>query len=267
VNRVDKARLGAAFSRGAAAYDEHARVQRAVVARVLALAATHAPAPRRALDVGAGTGALLEALLARHPGLAAAGVDLAPGMARAARERTGPRHVVGDAERLPLRDACVDLVVSTSTFQWLPALGPALGEVARVLEPGGVAALALFGGETLRELRGAWRAALPATAPDRTHRFHRRAAVEAALAAAGLDLVHAAEERHVEHHPDALALLRALRRIGAGNAAPDRPRGLAEGRVVTRMAAAYERLRGPHGVPATWDVVYAVARRPPRRHR
>jgi hypothetical protein len=52
-----------------------------------------------------------------------------------------------------------------------------------------------------------------------------------------------------------------LRRIGAGNAAPDRPRGLSEAHVVARMVAAYERQREPAGVPATWDVVTVAARR------
>jgi malonyl-CoA O-methyltransferase len=262
VNRVDKARLGAAFSRGAAAYDEHARVQRAVVDQVLALARAHAPRARRALDVGAGTGALLERLLAERPGVAACGVDLAPGMARAAAERTGRRHAVGDAEALPVATGSIDLLVSTSTFQWLPRLEPAFAEAARALAPGGTCVVALFGDDTLHELGAAWRRAIPAGAPDRLHRFHRRAAVEAAVAGAGLAPVHVEVARHVERHPDVLSLLRTLRRIGAGNAAPDRPRALSEAHVVARMIAAYEALRGPEGVPATWDVVAVVGRKP-----
>ena len=258
---VDKARLRAAFSRGATAYDAHARVQRAVVERVLALAARHAPAPRRALDVGAGTGVLLEALLARHPGIAAAGVDLAHGMARAARDRTGPRHLVGDAEALPVASGTLDLALSSSVFQWLPTLGPAVTEVARVLAPGGSFVLALFGDDTLHELHAAWSTALPSGVSDRTHRFHRRTDVEAAVAAAGLELVHLDAERHVEHHADVLSLLRTMRAMGAGNASPERPRALSEAHVVARMIAAYERLRAPEGIPATWDVIYAVARR------
>lgn len=258
---IDKARLRAAFSRGAAAYDEHARVQRGVVERVLALAHRHAPAPRRALDIGAGTGVLLEALLARHPGLAAVGVDLAHGMASAARGRSGPRHLVGDAEALPFASGQLDLAVSSSVFQWLPALGPAANEAARVLAPGGVFVLALFGDETLHELHAAWMAALPAGAPDRTHRFHRRADVREALASAGLELVLLDAERHVEHYPDVLALLRTLRAMGAGNASVERPRALSEAHVVARAAAAYERLRAAEGIPATWDVLYAVGRR------
>jgi malonyl-CoA O-methyltransferase len=228
---------------------------------VLALALHHAPSARRALDVGAGTGALVERLLAQRPGLAVCGVDLAPGMARVAAERTGRRHAVGDAEALPVAPGSLDLVVSSSTFQWLPRLEPAFAEAARALAPGGTCVVALFGDDTLHELGAAWRRALPAGAPDRLHHFHRRAAVEAALSAAGLAPVHVEVARHLEHHPDVLSLLRTLRRIGAGNAAPDRPRGLSEAHVVARMIAAYEALRAPQGVPATWDVVTVVGRR------
>jgi malonyl-CoA O-methyltransferase len=73
--------------------------------------------------------------------------------------------------------------------------------------------------------------------------------------------LHAEVTRHVEQHPNVLSLLRTLRRIGAGNAAPDRPRALSEAHVVARMIAAYEALRGPDGVPATWDVVTVVGRK------
>ncbi|HEX9052591.1 MAG TPA: methyltransferase type 11, partial [Anaeromyxobacter sp.] len=59
MNPVDKLRVRSAFTRSAAAYDARAEVQRAVRERVLALLAEAAPGARRALDVGAGTGALL----------------------------------------------------------------------------------------------------------------------------------------------------------------------------------------------------------------
>jgi malonyl-CoA O-methyltransferase len=260
VNRVDKSRVGAAFSRGAAAYDEHARVQRAVVDRVLALAAAHAPEPRRALDVGSGTGSLLERLRARHPALRACGLDLADGMARATAAR-GVAAVRGDAEALPFAEGSFDLVLSSSTFQWMPSLDRAVAEAARVLAPGGALVAAFFGDGTLHELRDAWASALPPGAPMRLHRVHPRDDLARAIAAAGLAPVSLEVERHVEHHGSVMDLLRALRRIGAGNAAPERPRGLAEAHVVTRMIARYERLRGPDGLPASWDVVYGVARR------
>jgi malonyl-CoA O-methyltransferase len=261
-NAVDKVRLRQAFGRAAGVYDAHTPVQQQVRASVLELALRHAPAPRRFLDVGAGTGALLAELGARAPGASGVAIDLAHAMALAARER-GAAAVAGDAEALPFAAGRFDLVLSSSALQWLPRLGPALAEMRRVLAPGGTSAVAFFGGETLHELREAWRAALPSGAPDRTHRFHAPADLSEALREAGLLPVELASERVVEHFEDPLALVRALRRIGAGNAAPARGGGLAARGALERMSRRYlARHGGPGGVPATWEILYAVARAP-----
>src|SRR5207244_7410349 len=45
--------------------------------------------------------------------------------------------LLGDLRRLPLPDACVDLVVSGLALSHLPALAPVMAEFARVLRPGG----------------------------------------------------------------------------------------------------------------------------------
>jgi malonyl-CoA O-methyltransferase len=167
----------------------------------------------------------------------------------------------GDAEALPFRDGAFDLLASTSTFQWLEALEPALAECARVLAPGGRLVLALFAERTLHELKGAWRAAAGDGAPDRTHRFFTKGDVARALAAAGLDPLRLDEEELVEHHPDARAVLRELKAIGAQNATPGGA-GLAGRRTTLEMLRRYDALHGrSQGVPATWHMVYAVASR------
>ena len=120
---IDRNRVHAAFHCHAAEYETYASVQRQVVARLLALLERERPAPRSALDIGCGTGMLLRELARRFPDATLAGIDLAPGMVAAAVEalaghgRPELRH--GDAEQLPFPDGSFDLVVSTSTFQWL----------------------------------------------------------------------------------------------------------------------------------------------------
>lgn len=262
MNRVDKRRVRRAFSRSAAAYDARASVQRKVRERVLALVADAAPGARRALDVGAGTGALLARLAAERPALRAAAVDLAPGMCAAARAAApGALVAAADAEALPFRAGAFDLVVSTSTFQWLPRLDPALAEARRVLAPGGVLCVALFGTETLRELRDAWRAAAGPAAAARTHAFPGRAEVEAALARSGLAVRLALEEDLVEWHADARAVLRSLKEVGASSAVPGRA-GLGGRAATVEMLRRYDAAHGgPAGVPATYHAVYAVAAR------
>ena len=256
---VDKARLRAAFSRSAAGYADRAELQRAVARRALAWALEASPAPRRMLDVGCGPGGLLASLAASRPGAAVAGADLAPGMAReSARRVPGALVAVADAEHLPFADASFDLVVSTSTFQWLPRLDAGLREVRRVLAPGGAFCLALFCGDTLAELRDAWAEAAPG-APG-VHRFVPVEDLAGALRAASLAPERLDAERHVEWHPSPRDLLRALRAIGAGNAAPGRGGGLGLRRAVLEMERRYAARHGGGPVPATWHVAYALAR-------
>lgn len=263
MNRVDKARLREAFSARASGYAGAAPLQREVAERAAAAALQANPFPRSALDVGCGPGGLLAALEAARPGTALAGVDLAPGMVReAARRVPRARLAVGDAESLPFAAGSFDLVLSTSTFQWLPRLDAALAEVRRVLSPGGTFVLALFGEETLSELRSSWTSSAPAAASG-THRFPSEQEVGAALRAAGLAVRSLGAERRVEWHDSPRDLLRSLREIGAGNAVPGRAGGLGLRRAVLEMERTYAERHGRDGrVPATWEIVTATATRP-----
>ena len=265
MNRVDKARLQAAFSRGAVGYDSRAVAQAAARDRVAGLLERHAPDAERILDVGAGTGSLAARLLARRPAMRLALADLAPGMCEAARVAVpGAAVVRADAEALPFLDGRFDAVVSSSMFQWLPRLEPAIAQVRRTLAPGGAFVLALFAERTLRELRESWLAVAGDAGADRMHRFFRREEIVEALSSGGLEPVEVGEEEIVERHANARAVLRAIRAIGAGNAVPGAPVGGLGGRRVTlalldRYDCAYGDSRG---LPATYHVVYAVARRP-----
>jgi malonyl-CoA O-methyltransferase len=263
VNRVDKARLREAFSARASGYAGAAPLQREVAERAAAAALEAIPFPRSVLDVGCGPGGLLATLDAARPGAALAGVDLAPGMLREASLRVArARLAVGDAESLPFAADSFDLVLSTSTFQWLPRLDAALAEVRRVLSPGGTFVLALFGEETLAELRTSWAASAPRAAAA-THQFPSAHEVGAALRAAGLAVRSLGAERRVEWHDSPRDLLRSLREIGAGNAVPGREGGLGLRRAVLEMERAYVARHGRDGrVPATWEIVTATAARP-----
>ena len=98
-----------------------------------------APAETRWLDVGCGTGALLEEVRARWPGAAGVGVDLSLEMLAIARHRLPPTValIAADAGRLPLADGSFDLATCTSALHHWPEPEVALAEVARVLRPGG----------------------------------------------------------------------------------------------------------------------------------
>jgi len=265
VANIDRKRVRDSFHRQAADYDGFAVVQRAVVERLLAMLRAEGECPARLLDVGAGTGRLLAKLRELYPAAVAVGADLALGMCRAASLRladAGVQLVNADAEKLPFAAGSFDLVLSTSTFQWLSSLDLAFAEVKRVLSPGGLFCFALFGERTLFELRDSYKAVLKG-GEDRSHSFFSQADVLSALQRAGFSWPRTSSEMEVELHQDVPGLLRSLKRIGAGSAAPATVRGLSERRVMLDMMEVYRQKFGHEGaIPASYQVIYGLGRNP-----
>jgi SAM-dependent methyltransferase len=91
------------------------------------------------LELGAGTGKNFPYY---GPAARVIASDLAWAMLARARRRLRPpirALLVADAAHLPIRDACVDSVVATFVCCVQADPRPALGEIARVLRPGGQA--------------------------------------------------------------------------------------------------------------------------------
>ncbi len=263
---IDRRRVRDAFGRQAHIYDTNASVQKKVVAMLLDLLTEERVAPRRLLDVGCGTGTLLGILRERYQNLNSVGIDLATGMSRQAREnlKTDPATEIltADAEYLPFSARSFDLVLSTSTFQWLGDLHLTFSEVLRVLSPGGAFFFALFGERTLYELKTSYHRALSAKGRkenDRTHTFFTVADVLSSLESAGFRACRAFTEVDIERHDDVPSLLRSLRQIGAGNASPATQRGLAERGVMQEMMKSYHEEYGlESGIQATYEIVYGM---------
>ncbi|MES1945300.1 type 11 methyltransferase [Salinisphaera sp. PC39] len=93
----------------------------------------------RILDVGCGSGVLLQRLAQGTPGAALSGVDLSGAMLAVARRRLGPAVDLrcAAAEELPFADGAFDTVVSVSMFHFIRRPEEALREMRRVLAPGG----------------------------------------------------------------------------------------------------------------------------------
>lgn len=112
----------------------------------LELALEDVPPPRRALDLGTGTGVVALALAERYPEADVVGVDLSPGMVEEARRKVSPelagrvRFEVGDASALDCPDGDFDLVVLSNMI-------PFSDELGRIIEPGGTLVLSFSRGD------------------------------------------------------------------------------------------------------------------------
>lgn len=126
------------YARLAAGYD--VRWSFYIEATIQAALKRLAPRPGdKVLDVGCGTGALLESVSRASPGACLSGVDLSPEMLAVASARLGGSAELseGRADNLPFTDAAFDMVVSTSVLHYLRRPDAALTEMERVLKPGG----------------------------------------------------------------------------------------------------------------------------------
>jgi demethylmenaquinone methyltransferase/2-methoxy-6-polyprenyl-1,4-benzoquinol methylase len=145
-------RAGAALSFG-----QDPRWRRAMVGAVRA-------GPReRVLDVATGTGMVAEALVRRY-GCSVVGLDqsaamLARARARVRRDdllRSRVSLVVGEAEQLPFTDGEFDHLTFTYLLRYVDDPAATLGELARVVAPGGRVASLEFGIPTAPIWRALW---------------------------------------------------------------------------------------------------------------
>lgn len=120
-----------------------------------AAALVEAVAPRegdRVLDVACGTGAVARAAVARvRSAGVVAGIDASPGMLDVAREVADREGVTlelhqGRMESLPFPDGRFDLVLCQQGLQFSEDRPAAVGEMHRVLVPGGTVGIAVWRG-------------------------------------------------------------------------------------------------------------------------
>jgi malonyl-CoA O-methyltransferase len=255
----DKRQVAASFSRAAASYDSVAELQRDVGSQLLQrLPADFVPA--RWLDLGCGTGYFTRALAELFDTSNGLALDIAEGMLNHARPLGGAQHfIAGDAERLPLQDSSCDLIFSSLAVQWCADFDSVLSEAFRVLKPGGIFAFASLCAGTLYELRDSWR---QVDGLVHVNRFREFAGYQQLCAASRLRAVSLENQPHVLHYPDVRSLTHELKALGAHNLNPGRPGGLTGRARILGLVDAYEQFREASGLPATYQVVYAVLEKP-----
>ncbi|WP_149539960.1 class I SAM-dependent methyltransferase [Siccirubricoccus phaeus] len=129
----------------------------------LFLARLGVPPDSRWLDVGCGTGALTEAILATAGPISVTGIDSSLGFLAFARRQVRDERALfleGDAQALQVPDGTFDAVVSGLCLNFVPDQAKAARELRRAARPGGtVAAYVWDYAEGMEMMRRFWDAA------------------------------------------------------------------------------------------------------------
>ena len=158
-NQIEKDRVARSFLRGMPTYEDEAVVQKLVNERLLSLlVALGRSRYARILEIGSCTGMFSSLLYETFgPDLLFLN-DLVPEFFQTVKKKFTPGKstkilpLFGDIEHLEL-PANLDLVASSSTFQWLEDLPRFFAKVHRSLTEGSVFAFSMFGQETYYEIR------------------------------------------------------------------------------------------------------------------
>jgi demethylmenaquinone methyltransferase/2-methoxy-6-polyprenyl-1,4-benzoquinol methylase len=113
--------------------------------------------PRSLLDLAAGTGDLALVLQKRMPDVEVTATDFSEEMLEVARQKKVRRTVLADAMNLPFDDASFDVVTIAFGLRNLPDWKKCLGEMRRVLRPGGHLLILEFSLPKMSILRGIYR--------------------------------------------------------------------------------------------------------------
>ncbi len=252
---IEKPRIADSFSRAANSYDNAAQLQRNIGTALLSTLPEQMSGVL--VDIGCGTGFITGELLKKYNSSAnIIALDFSAGMLQRTQQHIDVVCVQADMEHLPFDNHTADWLISNLALQWASDPLQCFQQWRRVLKPDGQIFFATFLPGTLRELEQSWHAVDDAV---HVNHFIEYDALLDALHAAGFTQVESVPATHTVYYPDARALARELKAIGAHNMNPGQPTGLTGKRRWKQLQAAYELLRTERGLPATYEVLYVSA--------
>ncbi|KAI8899684.1 S-adenosyl-L-methionine-dependent methyltransferase [Globomyces pollinis-pini] len=183
-------------------------------------------------------------------------------------------RVVGDMEQLPFEENTFDAVVSSLSLHWVNDLPGTLIQFNKALKPDGVFLGAIFGGDTLYELR----TSLQLAEVERTNGISphispmvQHQEIGSLLTRAGLTLTTVDVDEVVVNYPSMFELMEDLQAMGESNALLRRYLVSIDFRkhhvskdVFMAAAAAYKAIYGNKdgSIPATFQVIYMIGWKP-----
>ena len=269
---VPQTRLRREFSRAAASYDAAAVLARETGKRLAERLSYTKISPARFADIGCATGDGLRLLQAAYPQAQPLAIDFARPMLQAVRGRVswlkrftgkGPGLLQADVRQLPLANGALNLVWSNLMLHWFDDPLPALRELGRVMETGGLITFTLLGPDTLKE----WREALQQVIPPQVgagdtalRRFPDMHDIGDMLVAAGFGDPVMDREDIVLTYASTRALIADQRHLGVRNGMF----GTVDWRTARRAFARWPR-NDEGRLPVSFEVIYGQAWKAPPR--
>ncbi|XP_055977600.1 arginine-hydroxylase NDUFAF5, mitochondrial isoform X1 [Sorex fumeus] len=215
-----------------------------------------------ALDIGSGRGYIAQNLNKEAVGKIFQ-TDIAENALKNTLETEVPTvSVLADEEYLPFRENTFDLVVSSLSLHWVNDLPRAFQQIHYVLKPDGVFIGAMFGGDTLYELR----CSLQLAETEREGGFSPHVSPFTAvsdlghlLARAGFNTLTVDTDEIQVNYPGMFELMEDLQGMGESNCAWNRKALLHRDTMLAAAAVYKEMYRNEDGsVPATYQIYYMI---------
>ncbi|CAM1504176.1 Fc.00g017670.m01.CDS01 [Cosmosporella sp. VM-42] len=173
------------------------------------------------------------------------------------------RQVLDDEETLPYEPNSFDLVMSSLSLHWINDLPGVLTQINNVLKPDCPFIGAMFGGDTLFELRTSLQLAEQERRGGMSPRVSPLADVRdvgGLLQKAGFKMLTVDVDDIIVDYPNIFALMQDLQAMGEGNAVLGREMGAVSRDVLLAAEGIYRELHGhPDGsIPATFRTIYMI---------
>ncbi|KAI0381600.1 S-adenosyl-L-methionine-dependent methyltransferase [Hypomontagnella monticulosa] len=173
------------------------------------------------------------------------------------------REVLPDEETLPFEANTFDLVLSSLSMHWINDLPGVLAQINNILKPDCAFMGAMFGGDTLFELRTSLQLAeqerrggiSPHVSPLADVRD-----VGGLLQRAGFKMLTVDVDDIIVDYPDTFALMQDIQAMGESNAVLGREMGGIQRDVLLASDAIYRELHGNEdgSIPATFRMIYMI---------
>lgn len=255
---IAKQAVAKSFGAAAREYDHYAQFQHRLAHALVA--SCPAQKKHRILDLGCGTGYCLPLLKTVYGQANIMGADLAPGMLDYAQANHPEfNYQIADAENLPFASNQFDLIFSNLAVQWCDSFANVLSQAYTCLASGGHLVLTTLADGTLQELKQAW-----AQVDEHQHvnDFLSEAELSQHVHNSGFVVEQLSFVTQFDYFDNVRGLTDSLKRIGAHNITQGRAQGLTSRSAIKSFKAALEAQRTPHGLPARYQVMQCVLRKP-----